>query len=186
MREEVICAGFGGQGIVFIGEWLARAAMEDGRYVTLTTSYGPETRGGTVNCMVTISDEEIASPLIENPDSLLVMNLPSLERFESSIKSGGLLILNRSLIDCGPQKSDIVVLAVNANEEAKAINHPMLANVIMLGAYLKTKNILHEASVLKALAALLSKKSRQSFIEMNKIALQKGAECALQKSPADG
>lgn len=173
--EEVIMAGQGGQGIEFIGEILTWAAMFEGKETTWMPSYGPETRGGTANCMVVISDEKIGSPFIECPDSIIVMNEPSLDKFESKVKPGGLVVLNKSLIDCDIQdiqRKGFEVIEVRANDIAQELGNPLVANVVMLGVYLKRKKIVSFENVMEALKVMLSEKKH--LIELNEKALQRG------------
>ena len=110
MMKEFIFAGFGGQGMLLIGKFLAMACMLDGKHVSWLPSYGPEMRGGTANCSVIVSDEEIGSPLIENADVIVAMNAPSLDKFESKVRPGGLLVINSSIIDRKSTRDDITVV----------------------------------------------------------------------------
>ena len=119
MEEKIVSSGFGGQGVLLIGKLLALSGMESGKKVSWVPSYGPEMRGGTANCTVIISDEEISSPLALEPDSLIAMNKPSLEKFESSIKENGVLVMNSSLIDIEPKRNDLKIVSVPANELAE-------------------------------------------------------------------
>ncbi len=121
MQTEIIIAGFGGQGVLFAGQVLAYAAMDNGHEVTWIPSYGPEMRGGTANCTVVIADEEIGSPLVRNPQAAVVLNLPSLERYEPVVTPGGVLVANSSLINRGPQRQDIKNVFLPANEIAESL-----------------------------------------------------------------
>ncbi len=131
--ESIRFAGFGGQGIVLMGQVMAHAAVRDGKEVFCLPSYGAEMRGGTSNCLVTISDREIESPIRSQVDVLVAMNGISLDRFEASVRPGGLLIYNTSLIDKAPSRKDVQVLGVPATSIAEEIGHPMLANMVALG-----------------------------------------------------
>jgi 2-oxoglutarate ferredoxin oxidoreductase subunit gamma len=172
MIEEVKMAGFGGQGIMFIGEILAWAALFEGKKTTWMPTYGPETRGGTANCMVVISDEEIGSPFIEYPDSLVVMNKPSLEKFGSTVKPGGLIIINKSLVDWDHSREDVEVLEIRATEIAQELGNHLVANLVMLGAYLKKKGIVSLNNITEALRNEFSEKKH--LIELNEKALERG------------
>ncbi|NWF99401.1 MAG: 2-oxoacid:acceptor oxidoreductase family protein [Thermoanaerobaculaceae bacterium] len=136
MQNDVIIAGFGGQGVLLIGKLLAYAGMRDGKEVSWLPSYGPEMRGGTCNCTVVISDKPVGSPVVQHPRAALVLNLPSLEKFEPMVKPGGLLLVNTSLIHREPARSDVTVVKVPANEIANELANPRGANMVALGAYL--------------------------------------------------
>lgn len=176
MKEEIVIAGFGGQGVVFSGEILAWAAMLEGKQVTMVSSYGAETRGGTVNVQVTLADQKIGSPFVEHPDSLLVMNSPSLERFEAAVKMNGLIVLNTSLINAEPKRNNVKILKIKANEIAQLLGYPGLANMVMLGAYLEEKRLLQWKSIFAALGEVLTKRNKLHLAEINKKALWAGAE----------
>jgi 2-oxoglutarate ferredoxin oxidoreductase subunit gamma len=139
MREEIIFAGFGGQGIILSGKIICLAAMKEGRNVTHIPSYGAEMRGGTANCSVVISDEEIASPLVPRPSICVVMNKPSLLKFEPRLREGGILLYNSSLIDIEPSRKDVNSIAVPANQMAEEEGSARSANMIMLGVLAKIK-----------------------------------------------
>lgn len=173
--EDLIIAGFGGQGILFIGKLLAYAAMKEGRNVTWIPSYGPEMRGGTANCTVVVSDEEIGSPVITNPRSLIVMNNPSLEAFEPRLKTSGLLVVNTSLVTLQPKRDDITIVRVPANKIAIEIGNDRAANMVMLGAYLARTKLVAKESILDALEKVLGK-GKEELFEVNKAALEKGME----------
>lgn len=137
---DVLMAGFGGQGMLLAGKVLALASMEAGREVSWLPSYGPEMRGGTANVIVRIASTPIGSPLVDHPHALLVMNLPSLEKFAPMVESGGVIVVNQSLVDRDPGRSDCVVLKVPAREIAQSIGEPRAANFVMLGAYVSAAN----------------------------------------------
>ncbi|MEM0360372.1 MAG: 2-oxoacid:acceptor oxidoreductase family protein [Candidatus Diapherotrites archaeon] len=176
MEEKIISAGFGGQGVLLIGKILALAGMLEGRKVSWVPSYGPEMRGGTANCTVIISSTEISSPLAPEPDSIIVMNKPSLEAFEPILKKNGLLVMNSSLIDIKPKRSDIRVFFVPANEIAeKEIGNVKTANMVMLGAYTVLSGSVKMDSVKKALEKEM-KGEKQKFLPANLKALELGAK----------
>lgn len=137
MTTEIIFAGFGGQGVILAGKILTLAGMSENKNVSHIPSYGAEMRGGTANCSVIVSDEEVASPVIEHPDVVVALNKPSMTKFEPLLKKGGLLIYNSSLIDILPQRSDIKTLALPANEIAAECNNARGANMVVLGCLAK-------------------------------------------------
>jgi len=173
--EDIILAGFGGQGIMFIGKLLIHGAMKEEKNVTWIPSYGPEMRGGTANCTVVISDETIGSPVITSPHSLIVMNNPSLDAFEPRLKEGGVLVMNSSLITRKVKRKNITVIGVPANEIASKIGDKRVANMVMLGAYVAHTKIVSKEKILEGLSDLLGEKKRQLF-EVNKKAFEKGME----------
>ncbi len=136
MQNDVIMAGFGGQGVLLIGKMLAYAGMHEGKEVSWLPSYGPEMRGGTANCTVVISDRPVGSPVIRSPRAVLAMNLPSLDKFEPDVRPGGLLLINTSLIARKSTRDDVTIIDVPANEIANELGNPRGANMVALGAYL--------------------------------------------------
>jgi 2-oxoglutarate ferredoxin oxidoreductase subunit gamma len=142
MQTELILSGFGGQGIMFAGQILSYAAMDAGREVTWIPSYGPEMRGGTANCTVVIADDEIGSPVVKNPDAALAMNLPSLDKYESLVKPGGVLVVNSSMVDRAPQRKDIRAIAVPCNDIAEELGNSRLANMVAVGALVAGSGVL--------------------------------------------
>jgi 2-oxoglutarate ferredoxin oxidoreductase subunit gamma len=176
--EEVIIAGFGGQGIILAGKLLAQTAMAAGKEVTFMPSYGAEMRGGTANSMVVISDEPIASPLVTKPDSAIVMNKASLNKFAPRIKKGGLLVYNSSLIDENPSLDDsIEVVAVGADDIANELGNKKVANMVMLGAFLAKKNLFDPNAAANALPDVLAKRYHKT-LPVNTQALHRGAVVA--------
>ena len=137
MTTEIIFAGFGGQGVILAGKILTLAGMREDKFVSHIPSYGAEMRGGTANCSVIVSDEEVASPVIEKPDVVVALNKPSMTKFEEWLKPGGLLIYNSSLIDIEPSRKDIRVLALPCNEMAEETKNPRGANMVVLGCLAK-------------------------------------------------
>ncbi|MCX7715399.1 MAG: 2-oxoacid:acceptor oxidoreductase family protein [Clostridia bacterium] len=135
--ENIIIAGFGGQGILFAGKLLAYAAMVAGKEISWLPSYGPEMRGGTANCHVVISEEPVGSPIIVNPDVLISMNRPSLDKFENSVIEGGTIVVDKSLIDRKVTRTDVRVKYVEATKIAMELGNAALANMVMVGAFLK-------------------------------------------------
>jgi 2-oxoglutarate ferredoxin oxidoreductase subunit gamma len=175
MQQEVIIAGFGGQGVLFAGQLLSYCAMDEGKEVTWIPSYGPEMRGGTANCTVVISDDEIGSPLVKNPTAVIAMNLPSLEKFEPLVKKGGVLVVNASMVNREVTRQDIKVVSLPANDIAEEIGSPRSVNMIMLGAMLANMDLLSLDAMDRALDAHLPERHKK-FLAGNKAALRKGAE----------
>ena len=174
MLESIIFAGFGGQGVLLAGKILCIAAMREGRHVSHIPSYGAEMRGGTANCTVMISDEPIAAPLERHPSACIVLNKPSLLKFESRVRAGGLLIWNSSLIDLKPGRSDLRALAVKANALAEEAGSVRAANMVALGLLLRTvPGLASMEAVVAALDEAISSRNR-GLIAVNIQALQRG------------
>ena len=176
MVEKNIFAGFGGQGVLLMGQLLAAAGMMEGKHTTWVPSYGPEMRGGTANCSVMLSDEEIDSPIITRPTSLIVMNRPSLEKFESKVVPGGSIFVNSSMIDIKVTREDVNAYYVPCNELAAELGNNKVANMIMLGAYLGKSKCVDVETVLDALLEKLGQK-KAKLIPLNREALLRGAAC---------
>lgn len=177
MQTEIIIAGFGGQGILFAGQLMAYAAMDNGFEVTWIPSYGPEMRGGTANCTVVIADDEIGSPTVRNPKAALVFNLPSFEKYEPLVASGGVMIANASLIDRDFTRTDLHRVMIPANEIAESIGDKRLTNMVMLGAMLDKLPILSFKAIEDSLKIHLPERHRH-LLPMNSQALQRGADFA--------
>ena len=176
MKEQCIFAGFGGQGMLLIGKFLAEAGMESGLNVSWLPSYGPEMRGGTANCSVVVSDKPVASPLINVADTVLAMNKPSLLKFEGSVKSGGLLLINSSIIEEKSNRDDCDVVYVPCNHIAEKIGNPRGANVVFLGAYVAKKpDVISEEAIIEAIRVELGER-KAKFFEGNVKALKAGIE----------
>jgi 2-oxoglutarate ferredoxin oxidoreductase subunit gamma len=179
LYEEVVIAGFGGQGIILAGKLLAQAAMQAGMEVTYMPSYGAEVRGGTANCMVIVSNEPIACPVVSTPHSAVVLNKASLNKFAPRLAPGGLLLFNSSLIDSVPDPGrDIEIVAVPADDVAVELGSPKSANMVMLGAYLQKRGHLTPDQAAAALADVLAQRYHTT-IPANTQALHRGAEFAL-------
>ncbi|MBC7170152.1 2-oxoacid:acceptor oxidoreductase family protein [Candidatus Bipolaricaulota bacterium] len=174
MERAVVCAGFGGQGVLLAGKILARAGMEIGLEVTWLPSYGPEMRGGTANCTVVLSDEPIGSPIVESPDVVMAMNGPSLDRFGPRVVGGGAVIVNRSLIDRGVGRADVREISVPANELARELGEPRVANMIALGAVVGALGIVPLDAVKEAMVAEVGAKARPGLVAVNREALDRG------------
>lgn len=175
MYQGVIMSGFGGQGIISAGILLAYAGMTEGKYVTFFPAYGAEMRGGTANCSVVVSSEEIASPVVAYPDTLIVMNEPSLTRFAPSIRKGGLLLINSSLVSAKPKREDLKVLYIQANEIAEKLGTTKIANMVMIGAYSKISRAISFEGLKGSLKKVFPR-AKQEIIDLDAEALKKGME----------
>ncbi len=174
MHEETVIAGFGGQGVIFMGKLLTYLGMKEGHQVTYIPSYGAEVRGGTANCTVIISSEPIASPLSIHPSSVIVMNQPSLERFEPRVRVGGLMVLNSSLLVGSASRGDLEVVTLAANEAAEAAGSERVANMVVLGAYLARRPVASIERTCELLPEILPAR-RHDLLEVNRKALVEGA-----------
>lgn len=172
---QILLSGFGGQGILFAGKLLAYKGLNDGKNVSWLPSYGPEMRGGTASCSVIISDEPVGSPIVSNPDILVAMNLPSLDRFESSVVPGGMIFADSALIERKVARTDVEVFYVPATKLASDNKIPTLANMILMGKILKEIGEFDEASVTAALSKVISAK-HADMLEINKKAMYIGAD----------
>ena len=180
MKKEYIFAGFGGQGMLLIGKFLAMACMLDGKHVSWLPSYGPEMRGGTANCSVIVSDKDVASPLVDKADVIVAMNLPSLDKFEEHVKPGGLLVINSSIIERKSVRDDITVVYCDANNVAESVKNPKGANVAILGAMLEKEPIVDIDKMTEAIRIELGERKAR-FLEGNKKALIAGMEAAREQ-----
>ncbi len=178
MQNDVIMAGFGGQGILLIGKMLAYAGMHEGKEVSWLPSYGPEMRGGTCNCTVVISDRTVGSPVIQSPRAVVALNLPSLDKFEPNVRPGGLLVVNTSLINREPARTDLRVVKVPANAIAQELGNPRGTNMVALGAYVGATGAVSlegvEAVVREAFAG------KPKVVDVNIEALHRGHEIGRQ------
>ena len=177
MVERVIVAGFGGQGVIFLGKLLAQAAMEQGKNVTYFPAYGPEVRGGRANCHVIVSTEEIFSPVVARPNSLLVMNQPSWDYFSPRLDGDGLAVVNSSMVKVPALEGSRRLLLVPATEIATALGEVRAANMVMLGAYNRVRDLLPLEALLESLRLVLGER-KAGLYEVNARALRKGAELA--------
>ncbi|MHC4510309.1 MAG: 2-oxoacid:acceptor oxidoreductase family protein [Planctomycetota bacterium] len=183
LYEEIVIAGFGGQGIILAGRLLAQTAMLVGKEVTYMPSYGAEVRGGTANCMVVIAEKKIACPVVGRPDSLVVMNKASLNKFAQRLKKGGLLVMNTSLIDSEPQLDEsIEIVAVPADELAVELGSQKSANMVAMGAYLQKRGYLSPDAAAQALPDVLAERYHKT-LPVNIAALHKGGEFARRYCP---
>jgi 2-oxoglutarate ferredoxin oxidoreductase subunit gamma len=183
LYQDVIIAGFGGQGVMLIGNLLAYAAMDHGMHVTYIPVYGPEMRGGTSNCTVVVADDEIGSPIIHSPVGLIIMNRPSLDKFQPRLKDGGVEVLNSSLVDVGlPDGGRVRCYPVPANELADKLGNTRMANMVALGAYVEATGLLPLERVQKSLSEVISS-HYSHLIPKNSEALRIGAEYAREHGP---
>lgn len=177
MTKEFVFAGFGGQGMLLIGKFLAMACMLDGKHVSWLPSYGPEMRGGTANCSVIISDDPVASPIVYEADVVVAMNLPSLDKFEHEVKPGGLLVINSSIIERKSVRDDITVVYCDAMKIAEEVKNPKGANVAILGAMLAKCPIVGIDKMTEAIRIELGER-KAKFLDGNVRALKAGMEAA--------
>lgn len=171
--HEIVIAGFGGQGVLSLGQIIAYAAMIEGKEVSWMPSYGPEMRGGTANCIVIVSPARISSPIVTRFDSALVLNQPSMEKFEPAVKPGGFLLYEASTVLHPPTRTDIEILSVEAIKEANKLMKKQVANMILLGAFLSRKPVIEVANVMSALTKVLPERHHH-LLPLNEKALQIG------------
>lgn len=175
--EEIIVAGFGGQGVLSLGMTLAYAGMIEGKEISWMPSYGPEMRGGTANCMVILSDRQISSPILSQFDTAIILNQPSMDKFAGRLKPGGLLLFESGNILKPSDRTDIDMIGINATTEALIMKNAKVMNMIMLGAYLGLKPVVSADSVIHALEKVLPEKYHH-LLPVNKRAMERGAELA--------
>ena len=177
METSIVISGFGGQGVLFAGQLLAYAGMDNDKHVTWIPSYGPEMRGGTANCTVIVSDEPVGAPLVAEPDVAVALNLPSFEKYDGLVKPGGLLVINSSLIDVTTQRHDIDFVAIPANQIAEELGSVKMMNMAAIGALLGKRPFLTLAQVKQALDAHLPPR-KAHLLDANKQVMQKGYDMA--------
>lgn len=173
MMVKTIFAGFGGQGVMMMGNSWANSAMNAGFHVTYLPSYGAEVRGGTANCTVAVSDEEIASPIASEPEYIVAMNNPSVQTFQNRIAPGGTMFLNSSIIDITPTRKDINIYKIPTAEISEELGNPRAANLVMMGALLKKIGIVSPEIFLKSLENIMGSQ-KKSVMEINKKAFAAG------------
>ena len=176
MTHEIIISGFGGQGVLAVGRLLAEAGMQEGMNVSWLPSYGPEIRGGTANCAAVLSSEEIISPMVIEPTELIAMNKPSLLRFEPHMVSGGKVFVNSTIVDIPAQRRDVLAYYVPCTEIAGELGSAKVANMVMLGAYLKATNLLRLSTVREVLSRMFTG-TKAALSAVNLEALRRGAAC---------
>ncbi len=177
MLESILIAGFGGQGVLSTGQLLAYSGMLENKYVAWIPSYGPEMRGGTANCGVTVSDTPISSPVVSEPTVLIAMNRPSLEKFESCVSPAGIIMVNSSLIDIKVQREDVRTIYVPANDLAEEMGNGKVANNIILGSLIEMTGVVSLDMVVESLKKVLPPR-RHNLIDINREALEKGMQLA--------
>ena len=174
MTNQFLFSGFGGQGILFAGKFIAYKGLIDDKNVSWLPSYGPEMRGGTASCSVIVSDGNVGSPIVSSPNVLVAMNLPSLDKFESSVAPGGMIFVDSTLVERKVERTDVKVFYIPATKLASENNMPTLANMIIVGKILKELNDFAEESVVASLKKVISAK-RADMMEINKKAMEIGA-----------
>ena len=174
VKAKTIFSGFGGQGVLMMGYVLATSGMYEDKHVTYLPSYGAEVRGGTANCTVTVSDEPIASPVASFPDFAVLMNTPSLIRFEGGVKTGGIVFLNSDLVDVQPKRRDIQVVSIPVNSIAEKLGNTRGANMVMIGALVQRTGLVSLKSVIKSVKSIFQKKGSKVH-KMNTLAIKEGA-----------
>jgi 2-oxoglutarate ferredoxin oxidoreductase subunit gamma len=175
MYQGIRISGFGGQGVISAGVLLAQAGMLEGKEVSFFPSYGAEMRGGTANCSVVVASDEVSTPIVSDPDTAIVLNEPSLAKFEPAVKPGGLLIVNSSLVNSKATRKDIKVLYVPCNAIAAEIGNPKAMNMVALGAFAAATGAMSVDAIAKAMPKVY-KKLKPEVIELNVKALKRGAE----------
>ena len=170
---EILIAGFGGQGVLFAGKLLAYKGLLEGRQLSWLPSYGPEMRGGTANCSIILSDIPVGSPIVSNPDILIAMNLPSFEKYEASVKAGGMIVADSSLIEKKTARNDVKAFYIPATQLAKENGMPTLANMIILGKVIKESGIVEYGNIEDALKKVVSAK-RIELLDINRCAIEIG------------
>lgn len=175
MQEEIIIAGFGGQGVLSMGQILCYSGVMENKEVSWMPSYGPEMRGGTANCIAIISDTKISSPILTKFDTVIALNQPSLDKFEEAVKPGGLLIFEASTILNPPTRTDIDIVPIEAANEATKLKNSKVMNMIVLGAFLQKKPIIKMENIIEGIKKVLPERYHH-LIPLNKQALERGKE----------
>jgi len=171
MAYEFLLSGFGGQGVMLMGKILAEAAMKEEKQVMFIPSYGSEMRGGTANCSVIVSEDEIDAPVVSRPGILVAMNTPSLDKFESSVNENGLIILNTSLVTGDPQRKDVKVIKIPAGDVAKKLGNERIINMVLLGALISATNCVQVESIMESLKETLPP-HRHNLLPLNQQAIE--------------
>lgn len=183
MNLGMVIAGFGGQGVMSMGQVVCYAGLDEDKEVSWLPSYGPEMRGGAAYCMVVIGDEPVGSPVVPHPDALIIMNRPSLDKFEKTLKPGGLLVLNTSMCDKEPSRKDVTVLRIPATDIANELGNTRVANMVALGAFLAARPVVAVDSIVQALQEHLPEHQRK-HVPLNRKALEAGQAKAREQFPA--
>jgi 2-oxoglutarate ferredoxin oxidoreductase subunit gamma len=177
MTEEIVIAGFGGQGVLSMGMVLCYAGIMENKEVSWMPSYGPEMRGGTANCITIISDKKISSPIISKFDTVIALNQPSVDKFENALKPGGMIIYESTNVINPPTRSDIEIIGIAGSAEAAKMKNTKILNMIMLGAYLNKKPIISMDNILNGLKKVLPDRYH-NLIPLNEEAIKRGGELA--------
>lgn len=173
MTTQLLIAGFGGQGVLFAGKFVAYKGLLEGRQLSWLPSYGPEMRGGTANCSVILSNEPVGSPIVSNPDVLMAMNLPSLDKYENSVVSGGTIIIDSTLIERKVERDDVNVYYIPATKLAQQADMPKLANMIMIGKFIKETSAIKYDNITDALKKVIPAK-KADMLDINLKAIEIG------------
>ena len=176
MKKELIVAGFGGQGALAIGKNLAEAGMAEGLNVTWAPSYGPEMRGGTANCSVVLSTERVGSPVFARPSELIVLNRPSLLKFQDDVQPGGTIFVNSSVIEDKVARQDVTAYYVPCSEIAEKVGNPKASNMVMLGAYVAATKVVKPETVVEIIKEMFTG-AKAKFVPANIAAFEGGMEC---------
>ena len=177
MTTQLLIAGFGGQGVLFAGKFIAYKGLLEGRQLSWLPSYGPEMRGGTANCSVILSDDPVGSPIVANPDVLMAMNLPSLDKYENDVVSGGVIIVDSTLIERKVERDDVKVCYIPATKFAQQADMPKLANMIMVGKFIKETNAVSYEGITEALKKVIpARKAEMLDINLKAIEIGYNAE----------
>ncbi len=179
MKTEMICAGFGGQGVLTIGKFIAIAGMEEGKNVSWLPSYGPEMRGGTANVSTVVSDEPIASPIVSYPDVLVALNQPSIDKFAPSVRAGGVIVMNTNLCPRGCKRDDVQLIAAPLSDIAMEIGSMMVLNMLAIGVVIGKTGIIKYDTLEGDLTAFLKAKN-PDLLEKNLTAIKRGIELGKQ------
>jgi 2-oxoglutarate ferredoxin oxidoreductase subunit gamma len=179
MTHEILFAGFGGQGVLSMGMTLAYAGVIEGKEVSWMPSYGPEMRGGTTNCIVTVSNKTISSPIANRFDALIALNQPSLDKFQDKVKTNGLILYETATIVVPPMRTDLTVVPVAGEEEARRLGNARTRNMVMLGAFLSVCEVVHVSAVVKALAEVLPERYH-NLLRLNEEALRRGEALVIE------
>ncbi len=175
MKTEIICSGFGGQGVLTIGKFIAQAGMKEGKHVSWLPSYGPEMRGGTANVSAVVSDQPIASPIVSTPDILVALNQPSIEKFAPHIRPGGVLVYDTGMCPDGCKRTDIQIISAPISSLAKEIGSDKVVNMIAIGMVIGRTNVIKYESMEEDLTSFLKERD-PDLLEKNLIAIKKGME----------
>lgn len=179
MKTELICAGFGGQGVLTIGKFIAKAGMKEGKNVSWLPSYGPEMRGGTANVSTVVADEPIASPIVSYPDILVALNQPSITKFGESVRPNGVLIMNSNMCPHGCNRTDVQIISAPMSDIAAEIGSPLVLNMIAIGIIIGKTGLIKYETMEEDLSSFMKAKNPE-LLEKNLIAIKRGMEIGRQ------